>query len=176
MSYLKGNAMNYLIIAMYLVAIVAANLTVTLFGPSVVIVNAFLFIGLDLTARDHLHDAWRGQGLVWKMGALIGSGGLLSYLVNSDAGPIAVASTVAFTAAALADAVVYHLLRRRPFLIRANASNAPGAAVDSVVFPTLAFGVFLPWIVLGQFAAKVAGGFVWSLILNKREKRVAISG
>ena len=31
-------------------------------------------------------------------------------------------------------------------------------------------------IVLGQFAAKVAGGFAWSLILNKRVSRVAVSG
>lgn len=167
--------MTYLIVGMYLVAIVAANLTVAWFGPSVVIINAFLFIGLDLTARDRLHDAWRGSGLVWKMGALIAAGGLLSYLLNQDAGPIAVASTVAFAAAALTDAGVYHLLRDRPFLIRANGSNMPGAAVDSVVFPTLAFGVFLPWIVLGQFAAKVAGGFVWSLILNRRRRAVASS-
>jgi uncharacterized PurR-regulated membrane protein YhhQ (DUF165 family) len=167
--------MTYLLTAIYLIAIVAANLTVTLFGPSVVIINAFLFIGLDLTARDRLHDAWRGQGLVWKMGLLIAAGGLLSYLINQDAGRIAAASTIAFTAAALTDAGIYHLLRRRPFLVRVNGSNIPGAAVDSIVFPTLAFGVFLPWIILGQFAAKVAGGFMWSLILNKRGKRVAAS-
>jgi len=163
-----------MIVGMYLVAIVAANLTVALWGPSVTIINAFLFIGLDLSARDRLHDAWRGNGLVWKMGGLIASGGLLSYLLNHDAGPIAVASTVAFASAATVDAGVYHLLRRRPFLVRANGSNVPGAAVDSLVFPTLAFGGFLPLIVVGQFAAKVAGGFLWSLILNKRRRRVAV--
>jgi hypothetical protein len=166
---------NQLIIGMYLVAIVAANLTVAVWGPSVVIINAFLFIGLDLTARDRLHDAWRGRGLVWKMGALIAAGGLISYLLNAGAGRIAVASTVAFAAAAAVDAGIYHLLRKHPFLVRANGSNVPGAAVDSLVFPTLAFGGFLPLIVLGQFVAKVAGGFVWSLILNKRVKRVAVS-
>lgn len=160
--------MSQLIVGMYLVAIVAANLLVVWFGPGVTIINAFLFIGLDLTARDRLHDAWRHDGLVWKMGFLITSGGLVSYLLNRDAGQIALASTVAFTAAALVDGIVYHLLRRRPFLVRANGSNIPGAAVDSIVFPTLAFGGFLPWITLGQFAAKVAGGFVWSLILNRR--------
>lgn len=46
-----------LYVIMYLVAIVLANLTVAAFGPRMVIVNAFLFIGLDLTARDRLHDA-----------------------------------------------------------------------------------------------------------------------
>jgi hypothetical protein len=155
-------------IAVYLAAIVAANLTVAAFGPSWSIVNAFLFIGLDLTARDRLHDAWRGRGLVWKMGLLIAAGGLLSYLLNRDAGRIALASTVAFTAAALADAVAFHLLRDRAYLVRVNGSNLPGAAVDSILFPTIAFGGLLPWVTVGQFAAKVLGGFVWSLVLRGR--------
>lgn len=162
-----------MIVGLYLFAIVAANLLVAQFGPGITILNAFLFIGLDLTARDRLHDQWRHNGLVWKMGLLIAAGGLLSYLLNRDAGRIALASTVAFTAAALTDALVYQLLHRRTFLIRANGSNIPAAAVDSIVFPTLAFGGFLPWVTLGQFTAKVLGGFVWSLILRRR--RVAAS-
>ena len=156
----------------YLTAIVAANLTVAVWGPSITIINAFLFIGLDLTARDHLHDAWRNNGLVWKMGALIATGGLLSYLLNRDAAQIAIASTVAFTAAATTDAVIYHIFRKRSFMVRANTSNVPAAGVDSLVFPTLAFGGFLPLITLGQFAAKVAGGFVWSWIINTWRNRV----
>ncbi len=43
-----------------------------------VIVNAFLFIGLDLTARDRLHDVWRSNYLVPKMIALIAAGSILS--------------------------------------------------------------------------------------------------
>ena len=54
-------------ISAYLVAIVAANLLVAHFGHGVAVLNAFLFIGLDLTARDGLHEAWRNCGLVWKM-------------------------------------------------------------------------------------------------------------
>jgi hypothetical protein len=55
----------------------------------------------------------------------------------------------------------------------------PSAAVDSIVFPTIAFGGFLPLITLGQFAAKVAGGAVWSIILTYIEKaqmRMATDG
>ena len=47
-----------MIVLMYLAAIVAANLTVSAFGPTWSIVNALLFVGLDLTTRDKLHDAW----------------------------------------------------------------------------------------------------------------------
>ena len=157
-----------MLILMYLAAIVAANLSVAAFGPSVVVLNAFLFIGLDLVARDRLHEAWRGRGLVWKMAALIAAGSLLSYIVNRAAGPIALASCVAFAGAALTDGLMYHLLFRQPWMVRSNGSNVPAALVDSVLFPTIAFGSFLPWIVLGQFVAKVAGGVVWSIVLSRR--------
>jgi len=156
---------------MYLAAIVAANLTVAMWGPSMTIVNAFLFIGLDLTARDRLHDAWHGNGLVWKMGALIATGSVLSWLLNQNAAQIALASFVAFAAASVVDTVAYHLLRHRVWWQRVNGSNVLSAAVDSVLFPTIAFGALLPVIVLGQFAAKVLGGAVWSWILGKGRKQ-----
>lgn len=151
-------------VALYLAAIVAANLSVAALGPSVVVVNAFLLIGLDLTLRDRLHDRW--GGFRWQMVALIAAGGAISYVLNAAAGQIAIASQVAFALAATGDGLTYALLERSPRLARVNGSNVVGAAIDSLVFPTLAFGAFLWPIVLGQFAAKVAGGFLWSLILN----------
>ena len=157
---------QYRMVGLYLVAIVAANLTIVWFGPKVTIINAFLFIGLDLTARDGLHDAWKGKRLWPKMFALIATGSLLSWILNKDAGQIAVASFVAFACAGLVDAIVYHWLGGYPRWLRINGSNVPSAAVDSLVFPTLAFGGFMPLITLGQFAAKVAGGFIWSLVLK----------
>ena len=160
-------------VGLYLGAIVAANLLVATFGPSVVIVNAFLFIGLDLTCRDRLHDAWRARWLVAKMGVLIAVGGALSYVLNAGAGQIAIASTVAFSVAAVLDGLTYAVLGDRARLVRVNGSNVLGAAADSLIFPTLAFGALLPVIVLGQFIAKVAGGFVWSVILAVPEWRRA---
>lgn len=157
--------MSVALVLAYLGAVVAANLTIAALGPSAAIVVAFLFIGLDLTARDRLHDAWRGRQLALRMGALIAAGGLISYLLNAAAAQIAVASTVAFVAAGTADAVVYALLGERTKLLRINGSNVVSSAVDSLVFPTIAFGGLLPAIVVGQFVAKVAGGFVWSLLI-----------
>lgn len=161
------NTKTILLVAVYLVAIVAANLLVARYGPSVVILNAFLFIGWDLVARDRLHEAWAGRGLVWRMGVLILAGSALSYLLNRDAGPIAAASFVAFLLASIADWLIFHALRNRPWMVRSNLSNVAGALVDSIVFPTLAFGVLMPAIVAGQFVAKVLGGFVWSWLLSK---------
>ncbi len=158
-----------LYITLYLSAIILANISVAYFGPAVAVVNAFLFIGLDLTARDKLHEAWRGNGLLWKMVALIAVGSLLSWLLNRNAGTIALASFVAFAAAASVDALVYHRLLHLPRWARINGSNVPAALVDSIVFPVLAFDWSpLLWLIAGQFLAKVAGGFLWSVILSWR--------
>lgn len=155
-------------IVLYLLAIVLANLSVAHFGPSSTVINAFLFVGLDLTARDRLHEAWHKRGLVWKMGLLIAAGSILSWLLNRNAGTIAMASFAAFACAAVVDTLIYQFLHGKAYLLKVNGSNVASGLVDSIVFPTLAFGAFMPLIVLGQFAAKVGGGFVWSLILARR--------
>lgn len=154
-------------IAMYLSAIVLANLAITYFGPSAAIWVAFLFIGLDLTARDRLHEAWHKNGLIWKMGALIAVGSLISWLLNRNAGMIAVASFSAFALAAIVDTAIYQLLHNRTYLVKVNGSNLVSAAVDSLVFPTIAFGGFLPLVTFGQFAAKVVGGAIWAWVLKR---------
>lgn len=169
MIFSKGVVLFF--VSIYLVAIILANLVVLWFGPASTIINAFLLIGLDLSMRDRLHDMWVGKHLVLKMGALIATGSGITYLLNSDAGMIAIASVMAFGFAALVDTTIYSAMRKRSFLIRSNASNLGGALVDSILFPTIAFGSFFPWIILGQFFAKVAGGFLWSILLNKNKDK-----
>jgi len=163
-----------LFIVLYLVAVVGANLLVASFGPASVFIVAFLFIGLDLTTRDGLHEAWHGRGLWPKMLLLIGGGSLLSWLLNRNAGPVALASFVAFAAAGSVDALTYQLLHKLPWLVKVNGSNVFSALADSLIFPTIAFGAFMPLIVLGQFAAKVGGGFVWAWIIAQLRKREAV--
>lgn len=148
-------------IAAYAAAMILANLSVAAFGPWVSPINAFVLIGLDLALRDWLHVRLR----VWQMGVLIAGTGALTYALNPAAGMIAIASSAAFTAAAVVDWATFARLRGS-WMFRANGSNVAGAAVDSLVFPTLAFGVLMPQIVLAQFAAKVAGGAVWAWIIG----------
>lgn len=166
---------NIIYISLYLIAIVAANLTVAWFGSSVTIINAFLFIALDLTSRDNLHEAWHGKGLFWKMAVLIAAGSLISWLLNRNAGSIALASFIAFACANAVDTLTYQLLNDKAKLVKINGSNFVSAAVDSFVFPMLAFGFPLLWgIVIGQFVAKVSGGFLWSLILNLNTNKMQV--
>jgi hypothetical protein len=157
-------------IILYLGAIVAANLITAWQGAWVTPINAFLLIGLNITSRDSLHDSWQNRGLWWKMATLIASGSLLSWLLNRNAGRVAVASFVAFAGSGAIDALVYSLFGKKDQLVRVNASNFASAAVDSIVFSAIAFG-WLPIlsIVYGQFTAKVAGGLLWSLLLKRRK-------
>lgn len=149
-------------IFVYAIAMTLANLSVAAFGPSVTAVNAFVLIGLDLALRDWLHVRLKP----WQMGALIAATGLLTFVLNPDAGKIAVASATAFTIAALVDWGTFSKLKGS-WMIRANGSNIAGAAVDSIIFPTLAFGALMPEIVLFQFVAKVMGGAVWTWLLAR---------
>jgi len=146
----------------YAVAMTMANLLVATFGPAISPVNAFFLIGLDLTLRDWLHVRLK----TWQMGGLILGTGCLTYLLNPAASMIAIASAVSFLVAALVDWVVF-AKAMGSWVKRANLSNTAGAAVDSLLFPTIAFGVLMPEIVALQFMAKVAGGMFWSLLLVK---------
>ena len=156
-----------ILVFIYLLAVVLANMLILWLGPQAAVITAFLFIGLDLSLRDKLHDQWHGEQVWWKMLALICGGSAISIVLNWDALPIALASATAFLAAGVGDALVYAGLRKKRFMIRVNGSNVAGSAIDSIVFPTLAFGVLMPEIVLGQFVAIFVGGFLWSLVLQK---------
>jgi queuosine precursor transporter len=164
-------------VVVYVAAIVTANLLVAEFGPAISVFNAFVLIGLDLSLRDYLHDVWASKRAL-KLGLLIGSAGVISFVLNPASGRIAVASTVAFVCAACVDWCAYHLMRRYGWSERANASNIAGAGVDSFLFPAIAFGMPILWpIVLGQFTAKVAGGAIWALVISfARRWRAAAHG
>lgn len=149
-------------IVIYAFAMTAANMSVAMFGPSVTPINAFVFIGLDLALRDLLHTKINR----WQMLGLIAGTGLLTYVLNPAAGMIAIASAVSFTAAALVD---WSIFSRMPgsWMRRSNASNVGGAAIDSLLFPTIAFGALMPHIVLMQFVSKVLGGAFWAFVISK---------
>jgi queuosine precursor transporter len=160
--------MTYLAAFLYVGAMLLANLLVSKFGPAISPVLAFFLIGFDLSMRDWLHVRLR----VWQMICLICVAGGLTYILNPAAGMIAVASAVAFTSAALVDWATFTRLRGT-WLFRANGSNVAGAAVDSIIFPTLAFGALMPHIVGLQFVAKLLGGAVWAALLARTVQRKA---
>ena len=119
-----------------------------------------------MALRDWLHIKLK----MWQMGALIASTGLLTYALNPAAGMIATASALSFMLAALADWAVFTKIAGSWFK-RANVSNVAGAAVDSIAFPTIAFGVLMPEIIAMQFVAKVFGGALWTALMAGRKTK-----
>jgi queuosine precursor transporter len=161
----------YLAVTVYAAAMTVANLSIAHFGPWISPINAFVLIGLDLALRDWLHMRLKA----WQMLALIGASGLLTYALNPSAQHIVIASATAFTVAALVDWRVFTRLTGS-WLRRSIGSNVAGAAVDTVVFSTLAFWLLSPapkplevvaQIAALQLAAKLAGGSLWAIALNR---------
>ncbi|VVE84443.1 VUT family protein [Pandoraea sputorum] len=159
-------------LVLYIVAVAAANLSVAHFGPAATPINAFLLIGLDLAIRDRLHLDWQGRSLWVRMFGLIAGAGVVSYLLNPASATVSWASLVAFSTAAMGSAAVFQAARRYSVLTRANGANVVGAAVDSLIFPLIAFGTIFPTIAALQFVAKLAGGALWSWVVF-RNARIA---
>lgn len=161
---------------MYLIAIVVANIAIFIIGPSATFFVALLLIGLNITARDKLHEEWKNNGLIWKMLLLFLSGSIITILINFGAIRIAIASSVAFAISATLDTLIYHLLINKPYFTKVNGSNIGSAISDSLIFPIIAFPQMpllqiLLLISIPQAIAKMIGGFIWSLILNTINKK-----
>ena len=106
-------------------AFAAANLITATYGPEWSVVTALLLIGFDFVARDLLHDRLRGTRRIVAIGALAVAGALVAWAVNPDAEQIAKASAAAWVAAILMDTIVYHRLRRLPWVERSGLSKRP---------------------------------------------------
>jgi uncharacterized PurR-regulated membrane protein YhhQ (DUF165 family) len=102
---------------------------------------------------------------------LIAGSSALSYAVNPASGQIALASFIAFSVSALADWATFRTILGS-WLRKSLGGVTVGAAIDSVLFPTIAFGALMPAVVLAQFAAKVAGGTLWSMLLARHVARI----
>ncbi len=99
------------------------------------------------------------------MGLLISGGSVISWAINHASGRIAVASFMAFATAAIIDTIIYQFLYRYSYIIKINGSNVVSALADSLIFPTVAFGGFMPLITLGQYLAKILGGAIWIYLI-----------
>ena len=151
------------LIAIYASAIIVANLIVAYFGPVASIYNSFFLIGLDLALRNYLSFKLDKK----QMALMIVATGVLSYAINPASGMIAIASGVAFVLASLVDWVVFNTSTGN-WMKRNFFGNSAGALIDSIVFPTIAFGALMPVIVASQFVAKVLGGTFWGYLIKKK--------
>lgn len=142
----------------------AADLLVAHFGQWALVFTSWVLIPLDLVLRDLLHDAWKSESnFLLRMSLLVMSASVMSYLINSGAGPVALASFLAFSAAGIAATIVYQVLLNKPRLVKMNVANAISSVIDSIVFPVVAFNGFNLALSSTQAASKFLGGLVWSV-------------
>lgn len=155
----------------YLIAIVVANLITAQYGAIASVAMSFMLIPFNLTVRDSLHERWQYRNLRTRMLLLILSGSVISAAFSLSVLPVAIASFTAFALAGLVDTVVFARLIRHSRWLRMNGSNSVSALVDSVVFTSLAFGSPILWgIILADYAAKMAGGLLWSSLLVRIDR------
>lgn len=161
-----NRAVVFCVAVLYLAFVVAANLIVADQGPQSVLYVSFFLVGPVLTTRDFLHEAWGGtRASMWvKMGLLIAAGSAISYIASPNAGDVALASCLAFAAAGALDTIIYAALEGADLSTRVNVSNIFSAAVDSLIFPTIAFHDVIFRISFEQWVAKIAGGAVWLVL------------
>lgn len=170
----------------YIVAVLAANLTATLFVPFPVfgqVAIGTLIFGLTFTQRDRMHA--RGRRFVYAVIALSAVLNLIllvscrylwglawvdwlhaqgwnwlaeGFAILQSSGPrIFIASLVAIVLAESADTEVYHRLRHQSWLLRVGKSNAVSIPLDSVLFNLIAFAGIFP---LGMWVSVVFGEIV----------------
>jgi len=148
------------LIALFFVALVAANVAVGIYGQAALIFTAWVLIPADMLVRDVLHDRWREEQLVLRMAALVAAGAAVSAALNIGAWRVSLASCVAFILAMLINGGVFEYAARRgaSAFFRMNLSNAFAAVVDSLAFPLIAFASFDPALCLAQALSKFFGG------------------
>lgn len=150
-----------LIIFIYVASICCANLSAATIGIWVTPLNAFFLIGLELVLRDFLHH----QLTKIEMILVVLVAGVLSFLININAKSIAIASLLAVIVSCFVDYVVY-AKTKGTWEQRSNKSNIASGFTDSLIFPLVAFGSFIPGVFALQWAAKVFGGALWIYLLR----------
>ena len=111
-------------VAMFLGAVVAANMAVAAYGQLALVFTAWVVIPFDMLTRDLLHEKWRGDRLALRMGSLVLTGGLITVAINHASWRIAIASCVAFAMAMTVNSLVFERLIHRSRFVRMTASNA----------------------------------------------------
>jgi uncharacterized PurR-regulated membrane protein YhhQ (DUF165 family) len=120
--------------------------------------------------RCFFHEQWKGVELVTKLGLLVCTSSLLTYLINQSAQNIAIASVVGFIASQIFSSIFYQSFIEKSYFIKVNGSDAVGIIVDSILFQVIAFGYLTVGITISQILLKLLGGFFWYWIIFKKLK------
>jgi uncharacterized PurR-regulated membrane protein YhhQ (DUF165 family) len=169
-QWLRSWWAGYGAVALFIMAVLVANLLVNRFGQVALPFTAFVLIPFDLVTRDVLHERWAAESraVVYLYFLLLICGaGLGTLLVHSGAAWVVAGSIAGFSGATAANTVCYDLiLTYRPEVSRfwrMTISNVFGAVADSILFPVVAFESVDAFLAVSQASAKSFGGVVWAM-------------
>lgn len=151
-----------LMLSLYVSLFILANLLVGIFGPWITPINALVIIGADMVIRDRIQYE---NGFSWAIFCCL-LAGIITFLINPETQMIAVASFVSILLAGISSALVFKL-KNGNFYSKSYPANVICAAIDSLVFPYVAFGSIMFDISLMQFIAKVVGATLVLYIMRK---------
>lgn len=163
----------------YIVAVLAANLTATWFLPlpvfGQVAVGTFIF-GFTFTQRDRMHA--RGRKFVYSVIALAAVLSAILSAFGQVPPRIILASVVAIIIAETADTEIYQRLLAKSWWHRVLTSNAVSIPLDSIFFNLVAFlGVMgfdarmLVSLIFGEIVVKFLVGAVSAIWRGKEVKQ-----
>lgn len=152
-------------IILYLTAFIIANFLVLFFGKYGLLLSSLFLIPFDFVMRCFFHENWKGKDLILKLGLIVLSASVLTFLINFNAQNIAIGSAGGFISAQIFAGIFYQLFINKSYFFKVNGSDAIGILVDSIVFQFLAFGTFNIYIMISQFILKIIGGLFWYWIL-----------
>lgn len=165
-------------IFLYLVSIIAANVSTAAFAPlhigAFIVPMGTLLIGATFIFRDLVQNKYGRKKTYMFIGAALILSGLVSYLLG-DTLIIVLASALSFAIAETTDTEIYTRLKL-PMGWRVFYSGLVGGFLDSVVFVVIGLSPlganFLPWeaipfAILGQVIVKTIIQAIGALILNQ---------
>ncbi len=145
------------LVALYLVALAVANLTVFALGQPALLLTALVLVPLDFAVRVRLQERWRRQRLLlWvNMTALTVAGGWLAYVIAPDSSRIVYAGVVAFLMSATLGSLVYEAIRQDGSAWDARVGCVGVmACADTALFTYLAFDQISVLMLVGQIVMK----------------------
>lgn len=157
-------------ISLYLLAFILSNFIVLWFGASGLIVTALFLIPFDFVMRCFFHENWKGKQLIIKLGLLVITASLITYIINVESKNIALGSSLGFISAQIVAGIFYQKFISKSFFFKVNGSDAIGIFVDSFMFQLIAFQSINYNITITQFILKIIGGLFWYWVFFKKLK------
>lgn len=156
-------------IALYCLAVWAANYTATMFVPlpyfGAISIGTMIF-GVTFTLRDRVHR--RGRRVVYSMIGIAAAGMAIMSVALEVPGQIIAASLVAILISEATDTEVYQRLTARRPIVRILGSNAVSIPIDSIIFNVIAFtgifsGAMIVQLIVGEIIVKTLAGALVAL-------------